>query len=239
LSLCERFQGSAPGPGSGAVPLLRVEGLRKSYQTPQGPLQVLKGIDLTLEAGTSLALLGESGSGKSTLLHLVGGLDEAGGGGIWIDGVSVTDLGDSGRAELRRQNIGIVFQQFNLIPSLTVAANLAFQARLAGRFNPAWQEELTARLGLTALAGRYPEQLSGGQQQRVAIGRALAIRPRLLLADEPTGNLDEATGNEVLALALDLLKATGAAMLMVTHSTRLAARLDRQVTLSSGLLAAP
>ena len=237
MSLLERSQ--AHEPCREQVPLLRVAGLRKSYQTPQGPLPVLKGVDLTLEGGTSLALLGESGSGKSTLLHLIGGLDEADGGNIWIDGVSVTDLGDAGRAELRREQIGVVFQQFNLIPSLTVAANLAFQARLAGRLDRAWQEELTARLGLTALAGRYPEQLSGGQQQRVAIGRALAIRPRLLLADEPTGNLDEATGDEVLALALDLLKTTGAAFLMVTHSTRLAARLDRQVTLASGVLAAP
>lgn len=221
------------------MPLLSVAGLRKSYATPQGPLQVLKGVDLTLEAGTSLALLGESGSGKSTLLHLVGGLDEADGGEIWIDGINVTDLGDAGRAALRREQIGVVFQQFNLIPSLTVAGNLAFQARLAGRFDPAWQEELTARLGLADLTRRYPEQLSGGQQQRVAVGRALAIRPRLLLADEPTGNLDEATGDEVLALALDLLKTTGAAYLMVTHSTRLAGRLDRQVTLASGVLAVP
>jgi putative ABC transport system ATP-binding protein len=239
LTLSERFQAGTRELDGSPVPLLRVAGLRKSYPTPQGPLPVLKGVDLTLETGTSLALLGESGSGKSTLLHLIGGLDEADGGDIWIDGVPVTNLGDTARAELRREQIGVVFQQFNLIPSLTVAANLAFQARLAGRLNPAWQEELTARLGLTALAGRYPEQLSGGQQQRVAIGRALAIRPRLLLADEPTGNLDEATGDEVLALALDLLKTTGAAFLMVTHSTRLAARLDSQVTLTSGVLAAP
>ena len=239
MSLLERSQAGAHEPDRRPVPLLRVAELRKSYQTPQGPLPVLKGVDLTLEAGTSLALLGESGSGKSTLLHLIGGLDEADGGEIWIDGVPVTQLGDAARAELRREHIGVVFQQFNLIPSLTVAANLAFQARLAGRLDPAWQEELTTRLGLTVLAGRYPEQLSGGQQQRVAIGRALAIRPRLLLADEPTGNLDEATGDEVLALALDLLKTTGAAFLMVTHSTRLAVRLDRQVTLTSGVLAAP
>lgn len=239
MNLLERPHARAHELNQGAKPLLRVVGLRKSYQTPQGRLPVLKGIDLTLEAGTSLALLGESGSGKSTLLHLIGGLDEADDGGIWIDGAPMTDLGDAARAEVRREQIGIVFQQFNLIPSLTVADNLAFQARLARRFAPAWQDELTARLGLTALAGRYPEQLSGGQQQRVAIGRAFAVRPRLLLADEPTGNLDEATGDEVLALALELVKATGAGFLMVTHSTRLAMQLDRQVTLASGVLVAP
>lgn len=237
MSFLERSRAGTHEPDSGAVPLLRVTGLRKSYQTPQGPLAVLKGVDLALEAGTSLALLGESGSGKSTLLHLIGGLDEADSGDIWFDGITVTDLGDAGRAELRREQIGVVFQQFNLIPSLTVAANLAFQARLSGRLDPAWQQELTARLGLADLTGRYPEQLSGGQQQRVAIGRALAIRPRLLLADEPTGNLDEATSNDVLALALDLIETTGTAFLMVTHSTRLAARLQRQVTLTSGMLA--
>jgi putative ABC transport system ATP-binding protein len=221
------------------APLLRVSGVRKSYPTPQGPLPVLKGVDLALAPGESLALLGESGSGKSTLLHLIGGLDEADGGEIVLDGLRVTDLPDAERAALRREKIGIVFQQFNLVPSLTVADNLAFQARLADRFDAAWQTELMERLGLAALARRYPEQLSGGQQQRVAIGRALAVRPRLLIADEPTGNLDEATGDEVLALALDLVRRTGCGFLMVTHSTRLAIRLDRQVTLASGVLVAP
>ena len=127
-----------------------------------------------------------------------------------------------------------MFQQFNLIPSLDVAANLAFQARLAGRLDPAWQAELTARLGLQALVRRYPEQLSGGQQQRVAVGRALAVRPKLVLADEPTGNLDQATGDAVLALMLDLVAQTGAALLLVTHSPRLAGRLERQVHLAAG-----
>ena len=132
--------------------------------------------------------------------------------------------------------MGLVFQQYNLISSLTVSANLAFQARIAGRFDPQWHDELIYRLGLGSLLDRYPEQLSGGQQQRVAIGRALASRPRLVLADEPTGNLDVATGDEVLSLALDLIARTGCAFLMVTHSSRLASRLDRQVTLSSGVL---
>jgi putative ABC transport system ATP-binding protein len=215
-------------------PLLRVVGVKKNYATPQGALEILRGVDFSLEAGASLALMGESGSGKSTLLHLVGALDQADAGDIFLDGVALATLGESGRAALRRETLGIVFQQFNLIPSLTVADNLAFQARIACRFDPDWQGELTRRLGLADLVARYPEQLSGGQQQRVAVGRALASRPRLLLADEPTGNLDEATGDAVLTLALELVAATGCAFLMATHSARLAARLGRRALLSGG-----
>jgi putative ABC transport system ATP-binding protein len=137
---------------------------------------------------------------------------------------------------LRRDRLGLVFQQFNLIPSLNVADNLAFQSRIAERYDPAWQAELVKRLGLGTLLKRYPEQLSGGQQQRVAIGRALAIKPLLLLADEPTGNLDEATADEVLGLARDLVARTGCGFLMVTHSVRLAATLDRQVHLHAGVI---
>jgi putative ABC transport system ATP-binding protein len=218
-------------------PLLRVVGVKKNYATPQGALEILRGVDFSLEAGASLALMGESGSGKSTLLHLVGALDEADAGDIFLDGAALAALGESGRAALRRETLGIVFQQVNLIPSLTVADNLAFQARIAGRFDPDWQGELTRRLGLAELVARYPEQLSGGQQQRVAVGRALASRPRLLLADEPTGNLDEATGDAVLTLALELVAATGCAFLMATHSARLAARLGRRALLSGGGLA--
>jgi putative ABC transport system ATP-binding protein len=195
---------------------------------------VLDGIDLALQAGTSLALTGESGSGKSTLLHLAAGLDVADSGRVDLAGVNLTTASDSGRAALRRGMVGLVFQQFNLIPSLDVAANLAFQARLAGSHDPAWTAHLAQVLGLSALLGRYPEQLSGGQQQRVAIGRTLAARPQLVLADEPTGNLDEATGDAVLDLMLRLVAETGAALLMVTHSPRLANRLDRRVTLSAG-----
>ena len=214
--------------------MLRVVGVKKNYATPQGALEILKGVDFSLEAGASLALMGESGSGKSTLLHLVGALDQADAGDIFLDGAALATLGEGGRAALRRETLGIVFQQFNLIPSLTVADNLAFQARIAGRFDPDWQGELTRRLGLAELVARYPEQLSGGQQQRVAVGRALASRPRLLLADEPTGNLDEATGDAVLTLALELVAATGCAFLMATHSARLAARLGRRALLSGG-----
>jgi putative ABC transport system ATP-binding protein len=214
--------------------LLTLTGVTKTYATGEGPLTVLDGIDLALQAGTSLALTGESGSGKSTLLHLAAGLDGADAGRVDLAGVNLTTASDSGRAALRRGMVGLVFQQFNLIPSLDVAANLAFQARLAGSNDPAWTAHLAQVLGLSALLGRYPEQLSGGQQQRVAIGRTLAARPQLVLADEPTGNLDEATGDAVLDLMLRLVAETGAALLMVTHSPRLANRLDRRVTLSAG-----
>ena len=199
-------------------------------------MEILRGVDLTLEAGATMAIMGKSGSGKSTLLHLIGALDQADAGQIFLDGVAIGKLREGERALLRRESLGIVFQQFNLVPSLTVADNLAFQARIAGRFDRSWHDELLCRLGLEGLGSRYPEQLSGGQQQRVAIGRALAARPRLVLADEPTGNLDEANGDAVMTLALELVAASGCAFLMATHSARLAARLERRALLSSGIL---
>jgi putative ABC transport system ATP-binding protein len=217
--------------------MLTVRGLTKSYRSVQEQVSVLRGVDLAVAAGESVALTGESGSGKSTLLHLIAGLDQPDSGEIWLERTCMSHLSDSGRAELRRSRLGLVFQQFNLIPSLTVADNLAFQARIAARHDPLWFKELVERLGLGDLQKRYPEQLSGGQQQRVAIGRALAIRPPLLLADEPTGNLDEATADEVLGLARDLVARSGCGFLMVTHSARLAATLDRTVHLHGGLVA--
>ncbi|WP_341959462.1 ABC transporter ATP-binding protein [Pseudomonas sp. RC10] len=218
--------------------MLQVQGVFKSYATAQGPLAVLRGVDLRLGQGESLALMGESGSGKSTLLHLVAGLDQADQGSIEIAGKRLDQMNEAQLANWRRTEIGLVFQQFNLIGSLKVEDNLAFQARLAGRHDAVWQAELVERLGLGDLLKRYPEQLSGGQQQRVAIGRALASRPGLLLADEPTGSLDESTSDEVLQLLLDLLVDSPTSLLMVTHSPRVAARLNRQVVLHLGLLAA-
>jgi len=216
--------------------VLSVRDLTKTYRSAGEQVAVLRGVNLDISAGERVALTGESGSGKSTLLHLIAGLDRADSGEIRLADASVGDLNDSGRAALRRDRLGLVFQQFNLIPSLNVEDNLAFQARIAGRHDAAWQRELVERLGLGALLKRYPEQLSGGQQQRVAIGRALT-RPLLVLADEPTGNLDETTADEVLALTRDLVTRTGCGFLMVTHSTRLAATLDRHVNLSAGLIA--
>lgn len=215
-------------------PLLRVVDLRKSYATPQGPLPVLRGVDLSLRAGETLALMGESGSGKSTLLHLVGALDHADGGDILLDGVNIAALSEIARAALRRETIGVVFQQFNLVASLTVAENLAFQARLAGRFDPDWQERLTHRLGLEKLVLRYPEQLSGGQQQRVAVARAIVGRPRILLADEPTGNLDSAMGDEIMELLRELNEKDKATIVMVTHDPRQADKTQRIVRLFDG-----
>ncbi|WP_268800184.1 ABC transporter ATP-binding protein [Pseudomonas huanghezhanensis] len=218
--------------------MLQVQGVFKSYATAQGPMAVLRGVDLQLEHGTSLALMGESGSGKSTLLHLVAGLDQVDSGSIEVAGQRLDRMNEAQLANWRRTEIGLVFQQFNLIGSLKVEDNLAFQARLAGRLHPEWQAQLIERLGLGDLLKRYPEQLSGGQQQRVAIGRALASRPALLLADEPTGNLDEATSDDVLQLLLDLLADSPTSLLMVTHSPRVAARLSRQAVLQRGRLAA-
>jgi len=214
--------------------VLSVRNLTKTYRAAGEEIAVLRGVNLDIAAGERVALTGESGSGKSTLLHLIAGLDAPDGGEIRLYGESITDLSDAGRAALRRERLGLVFQQFNLIPSLTVEDNLAFQARIAGKHDAKWQAELIERLGLNKQLRRYPEQLSGGQQQRVAIGRALATRPALLLADEPTGNLDEDTADGVLALARDLVARTGCAFLMVTHSTRLASTLDRRVTLHAG-----
>lgn len=217
--------------------LLSLRNVRKSYTTAEGRLEILKGIDFDLAAGESVALTGESGSGKSTLLHLAGGLDHADAGEIVSSGHVLAGLDDRARAGYRRTAVGLVFQQFNLIPSLDVGANISFHAKLAGRHDPAWEQELVELLGIETLLARYPEQLSGGQQQRVAIGRTLAAKPPLVLADEPTGNLDEATGDAVLAVMLSLTKSAGAALLLVTHSIRLAQMLDRRVHLHGGKIA--
>lgn len=216
--------------------LLAVSNVTKSYATSEGSLPVLKGVSFDLMAGRSLALKGESGSGKSTLLHLVAGLEKPDSGNICINGSTIVGRGEAQLAAFRRNSVGLVFQQYNLIPSLNVAANLAFHARLAGRHDAGWTSMVAERLGLNGLLDRYPEQLSGGQQQRVAIGRTLAARPELILADEPTGNLDETTGDNVLELMLQLVARTGAALLMVTHSSRLAAMLGQRIHLHFGLL---
>lgn len=214
--------------------LLHLQDVTKTYPGADAP--VLRGVSLDLDAGQMLALTGESGSGKSTLLHLMGGLDTADSGVVAVDGTDLTRLDDAGRARVRRGTVGVIFQQFNLIPSLTVAANIAFQARLAGCHDPAHAQGLAEWLGLVPHLEKYPEQLSGGQQQRVAIARTLAPRPRLVLADEPTGNLDEATADTVFDLMCDLVADTGAGLVLVTHSERLAGRMATRVHLAGGRL---
>ena len=216
--------------------MLELQQVHKTYTTPQGPLKVLDDVSLRLAPGQSLALMGESGSGKSTLLHLAAGLDLPDQGSITLAGQNVSTLAEPDRAKLRREKLGLVFQQFHLVPSLTVIDNLRLQARLANRDDTDWTAYLIARLGLEGLEKRYPEQLSGGQQQRLAIGRALAPRPPLLLADEPTGNLDETTAGEVLELLLSLVRETQCALLVVTHSPQVAAPLDRCLRLRHGQL---
>jgi putative ABC transport system ATP-binding protein len=214
--------------------LLTLEHVTKTY--PNSDAVVLRDVSLCVESGEMVALTGESGSGKSTLMHLMGGLDTADSGVVAIEGTDLTPLNDVGRAAFRRGRVGVIFQQFNLIPSLTIAANIDFQARLAGRFDPDLARKLTERLGLSDHLRKYPEQLSGGQQQRVAIARTLAVRPELVLADEPTGNLDEGSADRVFALLCELVADFGAGLVLVTHSQRLASRLSRRLNLRAGQL---
>ncbi|MCA2007177.1 ABC transporter ATP-binding protein [Tritonibacter mobilis] len=212
--------------------LLTVKGV--THRHPGGTRDVLRDVSFEVTRGESVALTGESGSGKSTLLHMLAALDHPLRGCIEFDGQDITALSDKAASQLRRSHIALVFQQFNLVPALSVADNIALHAKLGQRFDASWTEEVTARLGLSELVGRYPEQISGGQQQRVAIARALALRPDLLLADEPTGNLDETASAEVLRLMLDLVQDTGCALFLVTHSAAIAARCARHLHLSGG-----
>jgi putative ABC transport system ATP-binding protein len=216
--------------------LLELKDITKSFSGVDGDVEVLRGVSLGLDAGQTLALTGESGSGKSTILHISAGLEVPDGGSLHLEGVEINELSEAERANLRRSEVGIVFQQFNLIPSLTVEANIGFQASLAGRRDKTFESELIEELGLADQLKKYPESLSGGQQQRVAIARALAVRPKLLLADEPTGNLDESTASAVLTAMLDLVGRTGAALMVVTHSAALAEKMDRRVRLKGGVL---
>jgi putative ABC transport system ATP-binding protein len=218
--------------------LLELRNVSKSFESGEGQVTVLNDLSLQLNTGQSLALTGESGAGKSTLLHLVAGLEPPDHGEILIKGQDITRLDDAGLAPIRRQSIGLVFQQFNLIPALTIGDNLSFQARLAGRYDRDWIAYLSQSLGLETLLARYPEEISGGQQQRVAVGRALALRPDLILADEPTGNLDEENGQAVLSLFLRLIAESGAGLLMVTHSARIAGACETRRHLSRGQLQA-
>ena len=217
--------------------MLSIKHLYKSYHYASVRQDVLSGLDFEMRAGSSVALLGESGSGKSTLLHLIAGLDRPDSGAISFAGHDIHAASESALAALRREQLSLVFQQFHLIPTLTVIDNIRFQAALCQRFDAGYEAELVDRLGLAEQLDKFPFQLSRGQQQRVAIARALLHKPELVLADEPTGNLDENSSLEVMGLFSNLVKSAGSGLLMVTHSQTMAAFMDRRVSLRNGRLA--
>ncbi len=216
--------------------MLSIRQLSKSYRQPEGEVLVLDNLDFHMPTGSSVALLGESGSGKSTLLHLIAGLECADSGQIEVADRRLGDLNQAQLAEMRRSQLSLVFQQFHLISTLNIVDNIRFQAALCGRFDAEFEARLIERLGLASQLKKFPHQLSRGQQQRVAIARSLLHKPGLVLADEPTGNLDEQSSLEVMSLFSELVKNSGSSLLMVTHSREMAAFMDRSVLLHKGAL---
>ena len=215
--------------------MIETRDLVKSVDTSEGVLTILKGVSLKFEVGEAVAIVGASGSGKSTLLGLMAGLDISSSGEIILDGHELSSLDEEERAVLRGQLVGFVFQSFQLLPSLTALENVMLPIELKG--DAAAREkavDLLDRVGLTERWHHYPNQLSGGEQQRIAIARAFATEARILFADEPTGNLDTATGAKIVDLLFDLNKAFSTTLVLVTHDERLAARCDRQVRLVAG-----
>ncbi len=218
--------------------LLRLEGVRKGFQRGREQVLALDGVDLCLDAGDFTALVGPSGSGKSTLLHLAGGLDRPDAGRILLEDRDLSTLSAGERAQLRRRQVGFVFQFFHLIPTLTVSENVELPLVLDGvRSGNGRVGQLLDRVGLSHRADHLPGELSGGEMQRAAIARALVARPRLLLADEPTGNLDSATGAEILDVLCDQVSDDGTALLMVTHDIGAAKRANHVLHLRDGRLA--
>lgn len=219
-------------------PVLSLNNVQLTLQGNAGPVSILKGISLNVEAGESIGLTGPSGSGKSSLLMLMGGLESVTGGSITALGQDLTKMSEDDLARFRRNNMGIVFQSFHLIPTMTALENVATPLELAGdrdAFKKA-EAELEA-VGLKSRAHHYPAQLSGGEQQRVALARAAAPRPKILLADEPTGNLDTTTGDTIIDLLFNLRDRHGATLILVTHAPELATRCDRTLELRDGALA--
>lgn len=209
--------------------------VRLSLAAKAGPVHILRGINLEVEAGRSLGVLGPSGSGKSSLLMIMGGLERATGGEVRALGRDLTEMGEDALARFRRDNMGIVFQSFHLIPTMTALENVAAPLELAGA--PDAFDRAAAELAAMGLAGReehYPAQLSGGEQQRVALARASAPRPKILLADEPTGNLDSAAGAVIVDALFDLQSRHGATLILVTHAPELAALCDRAIRIEDG-----
>lgn len=218
------------------VAMFELKHIDKSFRDRDDIIHVARDLSWCLGSGEGVALMGESGAGKTTLMNIIAGLDTLDAGEVWVDGVQITELSQSELTAFRRTYIGLIFQKFHLVPSLSAWDNAALQARLAGVFDKQFARSLFDRLGIDHLAHRRPSQLSGGQQQRVAIARALMHRPRLVLADEPTGNLDEATSSAVIELLVSAASDAGATLVVVTHSSAIASHLGHVVRLGSGAL---
>jgi len=217
--------------------VLEAKKLRKEVSSPEGTLTILDGVDLAVRAGESVAIVGASGAGKSTLLALLAGLDQPSAGEVWLDGSELSVLDEDGRAAVRAEHVGFVFQSFHLVPSLTALENVMLPLELAGRRDAREAaREVLGKVGLAGRLGHYPRQLSGGEQQRVAIARAFVTSPSVLFADEPTGNLDTATGERISRLLFDLNEASGTTLVLVTHDRELAARCDRVIEIDAGRL---
>ncbi|MEL7468553.1 MAG: ABC transporter ATP-binding protein [Pseudomonadota bacterium] len=220
-------------------PLVRLDRIGLTLPSQAGDVEILKCISMDVAPGESVAIVGPSGSGKSSLLMVLGGLERATGGTVSVLGQDLTEADEDALAELRRGRVGVVFQSFHLIPTMTAIENIQVPLEIAGHEDPvARAGEMLAAVGLADRARHYPAQLSGGEQQRVALARALAPGPELLLADEPTGNLDGETGTQVTELMFDLARQFGATLILVTHSDVLAQRCGRVVRMSDGRIAA-
>ncbi|MBF0456117.1 MAG: ABC transporter ATP-binding protein [Magnetococcales bacterium] len=220
-------------------PLLELRNISKSYQEADRKVAILDNLQATFAAGKMAAIIGRSGSGKTTLLNLISGIDEPCSGEVRVKGVSLTGQTEEKRTLFRRRHIGFIFQFFNLIPTLTVEENILFPLELNQMLSPpnrAWASQLIQQVGLAGREESFPDRLSGGEQQRVAIARALVHRPQLILADEPTGNLDQETGREILNLMIGLTTQLCATLIMVTHSLEFAERADHLFTLRQGQL---
>ena len=219
---------------SNAAIMIQAEGLTKTIDTGAHRVEILRGIDLEVPAGQFVAIMGPSGSGKSTLLGLLAGLDTPTAGRIMLDGVEITGLAEDKLALIRGRKVGFVFQSYQLIGSLTAEENVLLPLELAGENGAGHARELLDRVGLLDRADHYPVQLSGGEQQRIALARAFALRPPILMADEPTGNLDSVNGRHVLDLMLEMNQREGATLLLVTHEPELARCAGRRITLHDG-----
>ena len=221
------------------LPVLQVQALGKQVQLPGSTLTILDGVSFEIAPGDTVAIVGASGSGKSTLLSLLAGLDVPSSGTVTLDGAVLSALDEDGRAKVRGEKVGFVFQNFQLLPSLTALENVMLPLELRGDADPqAPAERILAEVGLSGRLGHYPRQLSGGEQQRVALARAFVTRPALLFADEPTGNLDQRTGHAIEELLFALNAQAGTTLVLVTHDEALAARCTRVLRLDSGVLVA-